>query len=78
MDRLDLSVDRAKVEHHLEQELRAVRGLSRAERESLLRNGMRENLRYRLRTLMRLPAFLYARVVDGQIGAGLLSAEPTR
>ena len=55
MDRLDLRVDRATVKHHLEQELRAVRGLSREERESLLENGMRESIRYRLLALKRLP-----------------------
>jgi hypothetical protein len=54
VDRLDLRVDRAIVEQHLEQELRAVRGLSHAERESLFQDGMRENTRYRLRALMRL------------------------
>ena len=63
MDRLDLRVDRATVEHHLEQELRALRGVSRAERESLLRNGMRENIRYRLRALMRLPSEAQFRMV---------------
>ena len=55
MDRIDLRVDHATVEHHLEQELRALRGLSRVERELLLTSGMRENIRYRLRTLVRLP-----------------------
>ena len=55
MNRIDLHVDRATVEHHLKQELRALRGLSRVERELLLKNGMRENVRYRLGTLVRLP-----------------------
>ena len=63
MDRLELRVDRATVEHHLEQELRTLRGLSRAERESLLRNGMRANIRYRLRALMRLPPEAQFRVI---------------
>ena len=52
---MDLCVDRATVEHHLEQELRALRGLSSAERESLLREGTRGNMRDRLHALMRLP-----------------------
>ena len=50
-----MCVDLATVEHHLEQELRALRGVSSAERESLLRKGSRGNMRDRLRALMRLP-----------------------
>jgi hypothetical protein len=55
VDRLDLSIDRAKVQQHLGQELSGQR-LSRAERESLLRDGMHGNLRYRMRALMSLSA----------------------
>lgn len=54
MDRLDLRVNRALVERYLEEELRALRGVSRAEKESLLRYGMLNNIRCRLRALMRL------------------------
>lgn len=55
MDRFDLNMNRTTMELLLERELRALRGLSRSEVGSLLRNGMRGNIRYRLRTLRRLP-----------------------
>lgn len=63
MDRLNLRVDRAIVEHHLAQELRALPGFSRAERVSLLGNGMRENMPFRLRVLMKLPPDAQFRMV---------------
>ncbi len=54
MDRFDLNMNRETVERLLKGELQALRRLSRSEAESLLTNGMRDNIRYRLRTLRRL------------------------